>query len=99
AQKARSDSSVDHKSPCLSGPADSGERWGMHPRETMLADGAAQPQAPSHQPRSAQSAAAAADGPMAPEAFTALTQRIMAVMNTVIDGKEESVRLALTVLL
>lgn len=36
---------------------------------------------------------------MAPEAFTALTQRIMAVMNTVIDGKEESVRLALTVLL
>ncbi len=64
----------------------------------MLADGASQPEAPSHEPRSALSVAAA-DGPMAPEAFTALTQRIMAVMNTVIDGKEESVRLALTVLL
>ncbi len=36
---------------------------------------------------------------MAPEHFAALSTRIMAVMNGVVDGKAEAVRLALTVLL
>ena len=36
---------------------------------------------------------------LSPDHFARLSGRIMAVMNTVIDGKEESVRVALTVLL
>lgn len=71
----------------------------MHPRETMLADGALNPQAPAFRPRSAQSPPETRGAAMAPARFDELTQRIMAVMNTVIDGKEEAVRLALTVLL
>ncbi|MEV8143364.1 MoxR family ATPase [Specibacter sp. NPDC078709] len=48
----------------------------------------------------AESAAShAAAAPMEAARFAQLSQRIMAVMNTVIDGKEEQVRLALTVLL
>ncbi|MHA7177624.1 AAA family ATPase [Arthrobacter sp. Sr24] len=41
----------------------------------------------------------AAATPMEATRFAVLSQQIMAVMNTVIDGKEEQVRLALTVLL
>ncbi|AIY03587.1 methanol dehydrogenase regulatory protein [Arthrobacter sp. PAMC 25486] len=71
----------------------------MHPRETLLADGVLKPQAPGFRPRSAQPVPETTGEVMSPESFGALTQRIMAVMNTVIDGKEEAVRLALTVLL
>ena len=46
-----------------------------------------------------QDGAAAPAESMAPEQFAALTGQIMAVMNTVIDGKQDAVRLALTVLL
>ena len=80
----------------------------MHPQETLLgAKGLGGPQAPPFQPRSAQTGSTDADGQRPAEGVTAmdvtvfseLSQRIMSVMNTVIDGKEEAVRLALTVLL
>ncbi|MET4002951.1 MoxR-like ATPase [Arthrobacter psychrochitiniphilus] len=60
----------------------------MHLQETLLAAdvaGAMNPQA--------------SELAMAPEHFSELSQNIMAVMNTVVDGKEDAVRLALTVLL
>ena len=71
----------------------------MHPQETLLtATSAVAPQAPQRRPRSAD-ARAEGTSPMSDEHFSALSTEIMRVMNTVIDGKEESVRLALTVLL
>ena len=83
----------------------------MGPQETLLADtGAGKSRAAPAPPSVPPSAGTvAADGPAAAlnaEAepmdatrFAELSQQIMAVMNTVIDGKEEQVRLALTVLL
>lgn len=77
----------------------------MHPQETLLANngsGMVKPQAPLYMPRSASAVDSderSAPPPMAPEQFAALTAEIMSAMNTVIDGKEEAVRLALTVLL
>lgn len=57
-------------------------------------------QGPAQAAETAQAAANhAAAAPMEAARFAQLSQRIMAVMNTVIDGKEEQVRLALTVLL
>ncbi|WP_204247112.1 AAA family ATPase [Arthrobacter alpinus] len=82
----------------------------MRPQETLLAANAAAPQTPQRRPRSAQAEPSdqtnaatpvATKGilPMDTEAFSQLSGQIMSVMNTVIDGKEDSVRLALTVLL
>lgn len=84
----------------------------MGPHETLLADTGAgnsrsapvppsvPPSAGAAVPGTAQAAANhAAAAPMEATRFAQLSQRIMAVMNTVIDGKEEQVRLALTVLL
>jgi MoxR-like ATPase len=75
----------------------------MHPQETLLTannSAAGAPQLPQRRPRSAH-ADAETDGthPMDPDGFSRLSAEIMGVINTVIDGKEESVRLALTVLL
>ncbi|WP_269938227.1 AAA family ATPase [Arthrobacter sp. HY1533] len=83
----------------------------MHPQETLLSgtEAASGPPAPAVRPRTSSngvplSGAEGQDGPeggqpMDAETFAGLSGRIMAVMNTVIDGKEEAVRLALTVLL
>ncbi len=61
----------------------------------------AEPEGPGEAPqRQGQEGAAGENqGTGAPESFAALTTEIMAVMNTVVDGKEDAVRLALTVLL
>lgn len=56
------------------------------------------PNAPNT-PNTPNNSSNAAATPMEATRFAALSQQIMAVMNTVIDGKEEQVRLALTVLL
>ena len=81
----------------------------MHPQETWLTANnseAGAPQLPRLRPRSAHADAGAngADGTagtkqMDPDGFSRLGAAIMAVMNTVTDGKKESVRLAQTVLL
>lgn len=71
----------------------------MQPRDTMLSSvPAAQPPVPGYRPRlrASDSEVAAA---MDPERFSALSTRILTTMNSVIDGKEDSVRMALTVLL
>ncbi|MEE2521650.1 MoxR family ATPase [Pseudarthrobacter sp. J75] len=60
--------------------------------------GARTPQAPGHA-RSAHTMAQAPAPAMDPESFHAATQRILTAINTVIDGKADAARLALTVLL
>ncbi|WP_104108792.1 MULTISPECIES: MoxR family ATPase [unclassified Arthrobacter] len=72
----------------------------MGPQETLLADTAAVGNTAAEAglqaaPRDAPAPAQAMEAAL----FDALSERIMAVINTVIDGKEEQVRLALTVLL
>lgn len=77
----------------------------MHPQETLLSGTSTTgPPEPRYRPKSgaAESGRAEQNGSeitMDPERFAELSGQIMTVMNTVIDGKEESVRLALTVLL